>query len=140
MTKYLIDTCVWRDFYQNRQSKTGNPLGEYAAKLIMKIWKNRYKIIFSDALIWELKIDINGEKIIEMINIFILTNKLNKIPIKKEEYKEAKKLAEERNIPTIDCLNAIHARNHNAILISQDKHYFKKLFDITKPKRPQDIT
>jgi predicted nucleic acid-binding protein len=60
------------------------------------------------------------------------------IKIKEEEYIEAKNLAENRNLPFVDCLIAIEARNHNAIIISQDKH-FERLTDIAKTIKPQYI-
>ena len=40
MQKYYIDTCVWRDYYENRFSKSGKPFGKYAACLFMKIIKS----------------------------------------------------------------------------------------------------
>ncbi len=135
--KYLIDTCVWRDFYEDRFSKTGNPLGEHATSLFMKIIKAKDTIIFSESLVWELKRDYNENDINDLLHLLFTNKILLRIGIAKEEYKEAKKLAQERDLPFVDCLNAIHARNHNAILVSQDGHFFEKLSDITKPVRPQ---
>ena len=65
---------------------------------------------------------------------------LVKIGITREEYSEAKKLALERNIPFIDCLNAIQARNNKAIMVSQDEHFHKMLSDIVKIIKPQDVS
>ena len=41
--KYLLDTCIWRDFYEDRFSKINRPLGKYAHDLFMKIIKNKNK-------------------------------------------------------------------------------------------------
>ena len=136
---YLLDTCIWRDFYENRFSKTGRPLGEYATRLFMKILKDKDKILFSEALILELKRDYEEKDVNDMLNLLFLNKTLERIEITKEEHLEAKKLSQERNIPYIDCLNAIHARNYKAIMISQDDHYFKNLIDITKTIKPEDI-
>lgn len=68
--KYLLDTCIWRDFYENRYNLSGNPLGKYATKLFMKILKNRDKIIFSRALILELKKDYKEKEIFHMLPKF----------------------------------------------------------------------
>ena len=136
---YLLDTCIWRDFYENRFSKIGRPLGEYATKLFMKILKDKDKILFSEALILELKRDYGEKDVNDMLNLLFLNKTLERIEIIKEEHLEAKKLSQERNIPYIDCLNAIHARNHKAMMISQDDHYFKNLIDITKTIKPENI-
>src|SRR3989338_2570093 len=136
---YLLDTCIWRDFYENRFSKIGRPLGEYATRLFMKILKDKDKILFSKALILELKRDYGEKDVNDMLNLLFLNKTLERIEIIKEEHLEAKKLSQERNIPYIDCLNAIHARNHKAMMISQDDHYFKNLIDITKTIKPENI-
>jgi len=138
--KYLLDTCIWRDFYENRFSKSGRHLGGYAAKLFINIIKHKDEIIFSEALIWELKKDYKEKDIDDMLNLLFLNKILINIPITKEEYKKAKNLAQERNLPFIDCLNAVQARNHNAMLVSQDDHYLKGLSDISKAVKPQHIS
>jgi len=136
---YLLDTCIWRDFYENRFSKMGRPLGKYATELFMRILKNKDKILFSEALFLELKRDYEQEDIKNMLNLLFLNKTLVRIEIIKEEYLEAKNLSQKRNIPFIDCLNAIQARNHKAIMVSQDDHYFKDLADITKSIKPEQI-
>jgi len=137
--KYYFDTCIWRDFYENRMSKIGRPLGKYATELFMKILKRKDKILFSKSILGELKKDYSEKEINDLLNILFISKILIKIEIKKEEHEEAKKLSKKRNIPYIDCLNAIQARNNKAIMISQDKHFFEKLSDITKTVRPEQI-
>jgi len=34
----------------------------------------------------------------------------------------------------------MHARNHKAILVSQDEHYLKSLSDISKAIKPEQIS
>ena len=139
MAKYNLDTCVWRDFYEDRFSKLGSPLGKYATKLFIKILKNKDKIIFSDSLIYELKNKYKEKEIYDMLMLLKINNILEKVEVKKEEYEEAKKISEERALPLTDCLIAVQARNHQAIVISQDKHFLKNLTDIVKTITPQDL-
>ena len=136
---HLIDTCIWRDFYENRFGKSGRPIGEYAANLFIRILKNKGKILFSDSLVWELKKDYDEKSINDMLNVLFINKTLIKIDISKEEYSEAKKLSRERDIPLIDGLNAIQARNHKAMMVSRDEHFIKNLSDIVKPVKPEDI-
>lgn len=140
MTKtYYLDTCIWRDFYESRSSKSGKPFGRYTAELIRKIVKEHSRIIFSDVLIWELRKAYSEEDILEMLNFLFSCGILIKVDIKKEEYQEAKQLSFVRDIPLVDCLQSIQARNHKAILVSQDEHIVKGLSDITKAVKPQEL-
>lgn len=140
MTKtFYLDTCIWRDMYENRLGQKGKPLGEYAYDLIIYILENNYKIIFSDALIHELRKAYKNNEIDEVLNFLFICNVLVKVDITKEEYAESRKLSRERNLPLVDCLNAVQARNHNAIMVSQDKHFSQGLSDIAVVARPQDI-
>jgi len=49
--KYFIDTCIWRDFYEDRFSKSGRHLGKYVTELFIKILKRKDKILFSESII-----------------------------------------------------------------------------------------
>jgi len=139
MVSYWIDTCVWRDFYENRTSKAGKPLGAYAKNVFVRVLKRGDKILFSESLIRELQKDYKKEAILEMLNPLFISNVLIKIEIIKDEYVEAKKLSELRKLPFVDCLNAIQARNNNAIVVSQDEHFTKDLSDIVKVIKPQEF-
>jgi predicted nucleic acid-binding protein len=136
---YYLDTCIWRDFFEDRISRSGNLFGKYAAALFIKIMENKDTIIFSDSLIWELKRDYDEEEVMDMLSFLFFSKVLIKIEITPEEYKEAKALSIQRQIPFIDCLHAIQARNHDAIMVSQDKHFIRNLSDIIKTIRPQEI-
>ncbi|MBW2995064.1 PIN domain-containing protein [Candidatus Woesearchaeota archaeon] len=133
--KYFIDTCIWRDFYEDRLSRTRKPIGKYAGNFIMRIIENKDTIIFSYSIIWELKRFYSEEQINEILNFFKITRILEKIETTIEEKKEARIISQERNLPFVDCLIAIQARNHNALLVSRDKHY-DKLRDIAKTVKP----
>ncbi len=137
--KYLIDTCIWRDLYEHRISKTGNPIGNYATDFFIKILTNQDKILFSQSLVKELKKDYKEKEVIDFLNLLYVNKILIKIEITPEEYAEARKLSHERNVSLVDCLNAILARNNNALLISRDEHFFKVLSDVARTIRPEQI-
>ncbi len=138
MKKYYFDTCIWRDFYENRYGVRGRPLGEYAGKLIRRIIHKKETLYFSDLIIRELKNEYGEEEITQMFNLLYASNILKKVEMTQEEYEKAKILASERNIPTSDALHAILAANNDAILISQDNH-LQKMKDIAEVKKPEEI-
>lgn len=43
MNTYILDTCIWRDFYEDRYGQGRRPLGKYASKFFMKILKTKIK-------------------------------------------------------------------------------------------------
>ena len=55
-----------------------------------------------------------------------------------KQARKAKDLSAKRDVPKGDALHALIARDNKATLVTMDNH-FKKLLDITKPKKPQDI-
>ena len=140
MSVYLVDTCVWRDFYEDRLSESGKAIGKYAADFFTKVLSRKDRIIHSETLAMELGRDYPAEEISGMLNVMVYSNVLSQIHITKEEFIEARQLSEQRKIPFVDCLNAVQARNHKAVLVTRDQHYFNQLKDISIAKRPEDIT
>jgi hypothetical protein len=61
--QYLIDTSIWVDLYENRTGYNGEPLGDYAFKLLGLIKTNRDKIIITDFIIKELEANYSIEQI-----------------------------------------------------------------------------
>lgn len=137
--KYLIDCCIWRDFYEARSGRNGKPFASYASDLFIKLIKSKSTILFSDTLIIELKQAYSSVEINDLLGLLFTNEILIKIKTNEYEFKEAKKLSKEREIPFADCLNAIQARNHNATVVTNDSHYFKSLSDIATAKRPEEI-
>jgi len=136
MVKYYLDTSIWMDIYENRKGYFGEPLGEFGIKLISLILNKKSKIIISDLLIIELKINYSIEEINGMFKLF--EKQIEKIVSSEEQQAEATKLAKERNLPRGDALHAILARDNNYILITRDKH-FKQLKDIAITYKPEEI-
>ena len=135
--KYYIDTSIWMDLLEDRKGYNNEPLGDYALKLFSLIKAKKSTLILSDILIRELE----GYYSLEGINGMMLPFQkiIEKIIATKEQRVEARKIAEERNLPPGDCLHAILARDNDFILITRDKD-FKLLEDITSHYKPEEIS
>ncbi len=134
--KYYLDTSIWLDFFENR-NELNLPKSDWAHKLLNKITENNEKIIYSEIVVLEL--GVVGYQLNELERLF---EKIKPILIFVESTeKQARKaidLASKRGIPKGDALHAILARDNKATLVTLDNH-FKKVLDITKSKKPQDI-
>ena len=134
--KYLIDTSIWVDLYEDRKGYNGEPLGDFALKLLSLIKAKEYKIVITDFLIRELEMNYSMGEIRGMMKLF--EKILEKVAATTEQREEAKRIAEERNLPKGDALYAIIARDNNLILVTRDRH-FKQLNDISEHHKPEDI-
>lgn len=134
--KYLIDTSIWLDFFENR-NEPNVPKGKWAHKLLDKIIMNNDEIIYSDVVLLELRLagyaPHETELMFQKIKPLLLF-----VEATEKQLRKAKDISSKRNIPKGDALHALIARDNKATLITLDKH-FQKLFDIIRPKRPQDI-
>jgi len=134
--KYLIDTSIWVDLYEDRKGYQNEPLGDFAFKLFSIIKAKQNKIVITDLTIRELETNYSIEEINGMMKPF--EDVLEKIIASKKQRDEAKKLAEKRNVPRGDALHAILARDNRFILVSRDKH-FRELTDISEHHKPEEI-
>ena len=129
--KFYIDTCIWRDYFEDRKDKF-RPLGEWAFHLIKYAIKNNISILYSDLIIRELK---DNEELIAYITTG--EDSFLKIDISEFQAKEAHNLSKRLKIPFQDVLHAILARDNEAILITRDKHF--EMLDIVEVKKPEDL-
>ena len=134
--RYYVDTSIWIDLVEDRKGYNDEPLGTYALKLFAMIKAKKHKMVVSDLLVRELESKYSMEEINGMILPF--QKIMEKVFVTREQRDEAKKIAEERNLPPGDVLHAIVARNNNYIMITRDKH-FRELEDITKHSKPEGI-
>ena len=135
--KYLIDTSIWVDLYEDRKGFKNEPLGDYALNLLVIIKAKGSKIVVTDILIRELEANYSIEEINGMFKPF--ENQTEKIISTKEQREEAKKIALEKDIPPGDALHAIIARDNNLIIITRDRH-FKQIEYISPHYKPEEIT
>jgi predicted nucleic acid-binding protein len=138
MARYYLDTCIWRDYYEERIGPGGRPLGSYAFKLIMRLISNKDEIIISNAVFRELESDYSEEEITLMLGMISKIGRFILVKTTDEGANEASAISKVRILPFTDVLHAITARNNNAMIISQDKH-FQKLKDIVRSIRPDDL-
>lgn len=134
--QYLVDTSIWVDLYEDRIGYSGEPLGDYAFKLLGLIRANKDKITVTDFLIKELEAIYSMEQIRGMMMPF--EDVLSKIISSEKQRSEAKKISAERNIPKGDALHAVMARDCSARLISRDKH-FRLLKDVAEHYFPEEL-
>lgn len=138
MIKYYLDTCIWRDHYENRTGFLGRKLGKYATNLFKRLIEKRRRILFSRLTYSEMKISYTEQEIDNMLNILFKIGLLEKVEISDIQIKEALNISNERNIPKSDALHAILARDNGACIVTQDKH-FDKLADIVKVVLPEEV-
>lgn len=137
MAKYYLDTCIWRDYFENRKDDYNN-LGDFALEFIKKVNKNKETILYSETVIEELSKAYTDEEIKEILNVIDNKSLLIKVEIDRKDLIEAKKISDANKIPVGDAIHAIAARNNNAIIITRDVD-FLKLRNIAKSKKPEEL-
>ncbi len=136
MVKYYLDTSIWLDLFEDRDEQ-GLPKGEYAERLLEKIISEDGKIILSDIVTEELI--KYGYTAHQLFDLFMPFEKV--VIYEKSDNKRsgrARDLAQKRNLPRLDALHALVAKDAKALIISRDAH-FKQLKDIAKCKRPEEL-
>ena len=83
--KYYLDTCIWRDFYEDRKGIRGRPLGKHAARLFIYLIRHKKILVYSDLIIGELRIDYDNQEISNMLSTLFMSKILEKVEITEEE-------------------------------------------------------
>ncbi len=135
--KYYVDTCIWRDFGEQRKDKF-RPLGEWAFEFFKKVKESKEIRLYSDLVVRELSLAYSESKIQELFSFILEDQALVKIEIKESQFQEAIRIKKEKQFPYSDLLHAILARDSQAILITRDKH-FLELLDLVMIKKPEDL-
>lgn len=138
MTKYYLDTCIWRDHTENR-SDAHRPIGTFATRFLEKIIRERHTIVWSDVLEHELRNSPKRSYPESLREKLLLQGLLQECQSTPEQIAEAIDLSETRLVPASDALHAIISRDMNAVLITRDAH-FQELRDIALPRAPEDAT
>lgn len=134
--KYYLDTSIWMDLYEDRKGFANEPLGDFAWKLFALIKVKKNKIIISNLLIAELKVNYSDEQIKGMMKPF--EDLIEKVIATQEQRDEAERISKRKNIPKSDVLHAIMARDNNFVLVTRDKH-FKEIENISKHYKPEEL-
>jgi len=136
VSKYYLDTCIWRDYFENRSDKF-RPLGEWALELIKKVINENDLFVISDHVLKEFE-NIYSENELKRFFDIIPEKLIIKVVMNKKQVKETLELMKKFNVPFGDALHAILARDNNSILVTRDKH-FLELQDIVKIKKPEEL-
>lgn len=132
--KYYLDSCIWRDYFENRSDKF-RPLGDWAFELIKKIINEDNIIFYSELVEEELGENYSKDRI---KNIFSIVPKqlLIKVSISDKQLIESIQISRRLKIPRKDALHAVLARDNKAIMITRDKHLFElqNEVEILKPE------
>mgnify|MGYP001576689263 FL=1 len=134
MTKYYFDTCIWRDYYENREDNF-RPLGEWALMLIKNIEEEKGYILYSNLIIDELKNVFDDAQIKEL---FSVTTQLIRVHTSEIQAQEARMINQIRKVGFADAMHVVLARDNNAILVTRDNHFID-LTDIASIKKPEEL-
>ena len=134
--RYYLDSCIWRDYFENRSDKF-RPLGDWAFRLLRKAILDSALIIYSELVEDELKIAYSEEEISEIFSV-VPEEILLKVDISKAQLTEAIQFSKKTNFPVKDMLHAILSRDNGAILVTRDKHFSELEKDIVIMK-PEDL-
>lgn len=134
--RFYIDTNIWVDWFEDRKGFHGEPLGEYAEKLLTKIRVEKNYIVVSSIIMDELQKKYSMAQINGMMKQF--EECILFVEITQECTEHALHISHHRNIPFGDAIHAILCQKHRFILVTRDKHFYKTL-DITPFYRPEEI-
>ncbi|MDD9954418.1 MAG: PIN domain-containing protein [Candidatus Woesearchaeota archaeon] len=135
--KYYLDTCIWRDYYENRSDKL-RPLGEWAFEFLSQALEKECTILYSDMIVTELAKYYSEKEIFSIFSIIAKNGSILRALISSKQEYEARKLCQEHNIAFGDALHAVLARDNDAIVITRDKH-FLSLHSIVVCKKPEEL-
>ncbi|MEK6792501.1 MAG: PIN domain-containing protein [Nanoarchaeota archaeon] len=134
--RFYLDTSIWLDFFEDRNEHNLKK-GDFAKNLISEIVENGDKIVVSEVI----KNELIGLKFshYDIENLFFPYRKIIILVYStKKQFGKAKDISKKRNIPLLDALHAILARDYGAIMVTRDRH-FQELLDIIKSKKPEEI-
>ena len=133
MVCYYLDTCIWLDLVEERHDDC-----MAALLFISQTAVEDSLVLFSDVHLWELKkLGFTKEEIANAFKTSSMKN-LRKVHLYREQVKEAGIISSRKEIPRMDVLHAILARDNDAIFVSRDRH-FTRLNDIVETKTPEEL-
>lgn len=138
MTRYYVDTCIWRDYLESREDRL-RPLGEFAYQFIKRSIDRHDTILYSWVIMEELSLKYPRKEIDICVAPIRDAKLLEEVEISGQNLAESKKLSIQRNVPRGDALHALAARENNAVIITRDRH-FELLRDIAASSTPEEIT
>ena len=141
MEKVLVDSNIFLDYYLDRKSGVV-PIGEFAFQFMKSTIECNYFLILCEESIWEMAavLNITEEDVFQKVLSGLIVKRkfelINPSPIQK---KEAKNISQKRNVPYVDALFAIVARDLRIIVVTRDKHFFEELGDVVSSVKPEEL-
>lgn len=138
MKRFYVDTSVWLDYAFDRKNHI-RPLGELAFQFFKKCKKNKWKVLYSNLVLEELRRELSDEEIKERcFKLLSEANLLLKVKSSPAQAKEALGIAQKHAIPGPDALHAVLARDNKAAIVSRDVH-FEELYKIVSAYLPEEV-
>jgi len=134
--KFYFDTSIWLDFFEKR-NEPSLPKGDFVIKLVDKILKNNFRIVYSEVVKNEM-IELGYLRYDLEPLFFPLKSFLIYVESNKKQFGKAKDLSKKREIPLFDALHAILARDSRSTLITRDRH-FDMIKDIIRTQKPEEF-
>ncbi|MEK6848885.1 MAG: PIN domain-containing protein [Nanoarchaeota archaeon] len=133
---FYLDTSIWLDIFEDRD-EAKFPKSQIARALLSKIIKEDDRILCSDMNLAELQdLGYTEYEFNELIKPF--EQAIIFVDTEEKVIGRAKDISQKRNIPHLDTIHSIIARDNRAILITWDKH-FQQLRDIVEPHTPREF-
>ena len=130
---FYLDTSIWLDIYEGAEDN-----GKSAREMVERIVKRGWIIVYSDAVVQELKrVGIMERDIDELLRIAVPWH-LARCYVTRSLLARARQISMQRGIPKFDVLHALVARDNEAVLVLRDNH-FSRLRDIVVTKLPEEI-
>ena len=118
MARYYIDTCIWRDYFENRVDRF-RPLGEWAHRMLNQSLENKDTILCSEMVKLELEEYFKEEDIKRIFEPY--SNIIAEIEIDPDIMSIARGLRKE--LSHGDSIHAAVAIAHSAVLVTRDRHF-----------------
>ncbi len=129
-----LDTNIYMDFFLNRDKS--NP----AMLLLLKALSCKYKIVISNIVLNETKINQCGDDLKALLMQLTRQNKLINIFTNPEDRREVEKLIKERDTPYNDTLHAVLCKKSGAShFVTRNMKDFVRLKDIVDLKYPEEL-
>ncbi len=132
--RFYIDTCIWIDFFEDRNGK--NKRGLNAREFLVNILFSKCVIVSSSAVFDELLKRYTKKELQEKMKK--IEHRIKLIKTNQKQENEAKMISRIRKLSFQDTFHAIIARDNNCVLITRDKD-FSHLADFIEYYKPEEI-
>lgn len=131
MTKYYVDTCIWRDYWENRQDNL-RPLGEFALKFFNNLDSDDI-VYYSNLTLEELSGEYSDEIISSILSVVGIN--LRFIRLENRHFSMASSIAKTGLLHRTDALHVAAARELEAKFVTRDKQILScNLIDAHMPE------